>query len=363
MSTLDKLRGDIAKLKGFIAKPTTPKNLLPKFKVQLEKAEKALAAATPKKAAGRPSKNMSAKELAAHYRLKYKAPYGAGDIKKDADIPAMKKGKRTAKQSGKTYYEYRKNRTDKNAKHYPKLEDGGNLDGILGDVGDIQSVGGTDWSTADLTSHMDIANPMFAKGGDTSKKYSAWIGEKETAGYPVYARITGHSPITIGYFNSIKLAKARADKLNEYNNFAGGGIIEPVVSDIKGNLMGTTSFLLQIQGMRKPQDFIVYPISAENKNNKITIQSDTRIGIIDLNTGEGIMSASHASGAYFIHLQIDKKTAFKINNADLEKLKMKIFATAGKSVGMRNILSDNSGAANILSCGGGIKSTEHRANN
>ena len=127
MADTTKLKENIAKLKGFIAKPTTPKNLLPKFKAQLEKAEKELAAATPKKAAGRPSKNMSAKELAAHYRLKYKAPYGAGDIKKDADIPAMKKGKRTAKQSGKTYYEYRKNRTDKNAKHYPKLEDGGTL--------------------------------------------------------------------------------------------------------------------------------------------------------------------------------------------------------------------------------------------
>jgi hypothetical protein len=45
--------------------------------------------------------------------------------------------------------------------------DGGALDGLMGDMNaPVQSVGGTLFSTADLTSHLDFnANPMFKRGG------------------------------------------------------------------------------------------------------------------------------------------------------------------------------------------------------
>jgi hypothetical protein len=59
---------------------------------------------------------------------KYKTYKGAGvDLEKDADRPALRTGRRIAKESGKTYYEYRANRIDvkQPPKKYPKLEKGG----------------------------------------------------------------------------------------------------------------------------------------------------------------------------------------------------------------------------------------------
>jgi hypothetical protein len=59
------------------------------------------------------------------------------DLEKDADRPALPTGRRTAKQSGKTYYEYRANRIDvkQPPKRYPKLEKGG----YMADGGEIYS--------------------------------------------------------------------------------------------------------------------------------------------------------------------------------------------------------------------------------
>lgn len=52
----------------------------------------------------------------------------ADDIKKDAGRPALKAGRRKAKESGKTYYEYRENRIDRRPARYPKLEQGGKIE-------------------------------------------------------------------------------------------------------------------------------------------------------------------------------------------------------------------------------------------
>jgi hypothetical protein len=46
-------------------------------------------------------------------------------------------------------------------KNSAKFENGGMLDGILGSEGNLQSVGGTTFSSTDLTSHMDMNNPNF----------------------------------------------------------------------------------------------------------------------------------------------------------------------------------------------------------
>ena len=69
-----------------------------------------------------------ARELARKYRTAQKGvPTGDYDIERDAGRPAMPKGKRIAKKSGKTYYENRENRIDRKQppKTYPKLREGG----------------------------------------------------------------------------------------------------------------------------------------------------------------------------------------------------------------------------------------------
>lgn len=121
--------------------------------------------------------------------------------------------------------------------------------------------------------------------------------------------------------------------------------MEAIVTNIQGNIMGTTSFYLQIKGMRKPQDFIVYPISKDDSAKTITIQSDTRIGTLNLENGKGEMSQSHQNGAYFMHLSMDKKTPFEVKVEDLETLKMHLILTASDKAGNNGVMTcDNSGA-------------------
>ena len=134
----------------------------------------------------------------------------------------------------------------------------------------------------------------------------------------------------------------------------GGEIATAEILGLKTNIMGTTDIEMKITGMRKPQDFIVYPISKDDAGQVITIQSDTRIGQIDLTKGIGVMSQSHSSGAYFVHLQMDKKTPFTLSEQDLFALRAKIFTTSGEKVGTRNVLSDNSGASKVLAKGGNL---------
>ena len=135
----------------------------------------------------------------------------------------------------------------------------------------------------------------------------------------------------------------------DIDGFAAGGVIE--VSNLRKNRMGTLSFDMKISGMRKSQDFIVYPVS--EKSDSILIQSDTRIGRINMTNGKGIMSQSHANGAYGVHLSMDKLVPFELTESQLQDLKEKIGGTAGDSVGSRNVLSDNS-FADKFAAGGEI---------
>ena len=57
------------------------------------------------------------------------------------------------------------------------------------------------------------------------------------------------------------------------------------IEKIRTNIMGTISFNMKIEGMRKFQDFIVYPIQKNDSEKVITIQSDTRIGRLNLKIG------------------------------------------------------------------------------
>ena len=122
------------------------------------------------------------------------------------------------------------------------------------------------------------------------------------------------------------------------------------LGNIHKNIMGTTSFDLRIEGMRKNQDFIVYPMQSDNSGHIIKIQSDTRIGNIDITTGKGKMSKPHSSGAYSIHLQTDLLKEFELRQIDLQALRLFIFTTQSKKAGTNGrIFCDNSKASEILS--------------
>lgn len=129
--------------------------------------------------------------------------------------------------------------------------------------------------------------------------------------------------------------------------YAEGGMMDEVNTEViavKGNIMGTTTLDLKIKGMRKPQDFIVYPISADQAGKPITIQSDTRFGYLDLSSGRGLMSQSHANGAYSYHFAADKKVPFKISETDVQRIKEHLASKASSKAGNSVIFSDNSGA-------------------
>lgn len=119
-----------------------------------------------------------------------------------------------------------------------------------------------------------------------------------------------------------------------------------IISNCKKNSMGTVSFDGQFPGMRKPQDFIVYPM--QDSGSIITIQSDTRIGQMDLDTGKLLLCGPWPSGAYFVHLQVpQKRSVHMLPVEDVQTLRGWIKSTGGPLVGGNNALAvncDNTGA-------------------
>ena len=117
------------------------------------------------------------------------------------------------------------------------------------------------------------------------------------------------------------------------------------LSNIKTNRMGTLSFDAKFKGMRKEQNFIVYPIHKGNNVDKIMIQSETRIGYLYLNTGDVIMSHPRSGGSYSPHLMFAKKID-QLDKEELAGFKFRLVQTEGDSVGNNGmkIITDNSGA-------------------
>lgn len=120
-----------------------------------------------------------------------------------------------------------------------------------------------------------------------------------------------------------------------------------IILSTKRNSVGTVSFDAKFKNMRKSQDFIVYPMKAGETT--VMVQSDTRIGTIDLTTGAVRMAGPHAGGAYGVHLAFAKQLE-PLPAEDLFKLKAAIQATAGKHVtGTGMVYVNNEGAADALS--------------
>ncbi len=117
------------------------------------------------------------------------------------------------------------------------------------------------------------------------------------------------------------------------------------ISNMKRNVMGTLSFDMKVEGMKLPQDFIVYPMNAGDTS--IKIQSDKRFGRLNLSTGEGIMNKKNVNNASSIHLSRGDNMTFKLTSSQLSALKNAIKNTGGKSVGNAGVSSDNSGAMEL----------------
>jgi hypothetical protein len=133
MATAATIKKNIAKLEAALKSKATPKSLKSKLETQLVKSKAELSGMNkgtkPKTSTSKSAQTalQKLKEMVnKNKKLKTYKKSGV-DLEKDADRPALPIGRRTAKQSGKTYYEYRANRIDvkQPPKRYPKLEKGG----------------------------------------------------------------------------------------------------------------------------------------------------------------------------------------------------------------------------------------------
>ena len=122
--------------------------------------------------------------------------------------------------------------------------------------------------------------------------------------------------------------------------------MKTVIQNCKKNIMGTVSFDGHFEGMRKPQDFIVYPM--QDSGECINIQSDTRWGNIDLATGRGLLSAPRAQYANRLWFTLcyaqGRVSKIELSAEDLQTLRGWIKSTGGLLVGSSFVRCDNTGA-------------------
>ena len=115
--------------------------------------------------------------------------------------------------------------------------------------------------------------------------------------------------------------------------------------------MGTVIFEAKFVGMRKPQEFVVYPIGSDDEANpRIKIQSDTRIGFIDRNSGAVWLCAPQSNGAYNHHLALARQVDV-LDAESLTLLKSQVMSTASPKAGKAEngiIMCDNSGALGVF---------------
>ena len=134
------------------------------------------------------------------------------------------------------------------------------------------------------------------------------------------------------------------------NNTATLEVIE--LSNIRKNIMGTTSFDMKYKGMRKMDDFIVYPMSSGATDATIRIQSGSRFGKLDLSTGKCVMAVNRG-GCNSIDLMVQeidntvKNVLFSASQC--AELKSAILGTYSHHAGTNGIMySDNSGVTAII---------------
>jgi hypothetical protein len=112
--------------------------------------------------------------------------------------------------------------------------------------------------------------------------------------------------------------------------------------------MGTLDFKGQFKGMLKTQQFVVYPKASYAVDEVVKIQSDTRIGSINLQTGQVKISKSHASGADHRHLAA-AVDAGVLSGEQLLLFKAHVMATSSSSTETNAmVVADNCGATGAV---------------
>jgi len=123
----------------------------------------------------------------------------------------------------------------------------------------------------------------------------------------------------------------------------------PVITNVRKNRVGTTSFDLFGLGMRKADDFVVYPIQVGT--TRILIQSSTRMGILDPANNAICLTKPRSSGSNSLHLQMDQPLRrYEIEPQEMEKLVSTIRSTgapAGTITACGILSVDNSQAADV----------------
>ena len=113
--------------------------------------------------------------------------------------------------------------------------------------------------------------------------------------------------------------------------------MKAMIESVRRSVMGTASIEAKFKGMRKSQNFNVYPITSEADAKKITIQSGTRIGYYIPETKTIKLCKPCSSGAYFHHLSyaeaMGEWVISELSDEDNEKLITGIRATTGDLVG------------------------------
>lgn len=119
-----------------------------------------------------------------------------------------------------------------------------------------------------------------------------------------------------------------------------------MLTNIHRNTMGTVSFYGKFDGMRKAQDFIVYPM--KDQSAAASIQSDNRFGKIDMATGTVVLSKP-ANYANSMTLAMTGKIAGTLSAEELLMLKAHIFGSAHGHAGTNGVVYvDNSAAVDVF---------------
>lgn len=90
------------------------------------------------------------------------------------------------------------------------------------------------------------------------------------------------------------------------------------ITSLRKNCVNTYDITAQFPGMRKPQEFTVYPKGNQSGGEHCRIiQSDTRIGVINLKDGVVALSPPKQGGAYGIHLAEAVQNKHRLGIVDL----------------------------------------------
>ena len=105
--------------------------------------------------------------------------------------------------------------------------------------------------------------------------------------------------------------------------------------------MNIKTVTLRLKGMRKSQDFVVYPNS--DPSQPLKIQSDTYIALVSQQSGKTILAGPHSSGAYFHHLTegMPKRKAVRLDPEQLQAV-IEAEAKPGQRIGANVIVGPTS---------------------